>query len=55
MLAARVYVNINQRLLKATSWYELFAPLSNLRSGVFFCKVYTFGLRQHVPAGLLCL
>ena len=28
----------NQRLLRATSWYELFAPLSNLRSGVFFAK-----------------
>ena len=42
----------NQRLLRATSWYEFFAPLSNLRSGVF-CKVYTFGRWQHVPAQLL--
>ena len=28
----------NQRLLRATSWYELFAPLSNLQSGVFAAK-----------------
>ena len=36
--ANRVYYLLNrnnQRLLRATSWYELFAPLSNLRSGVF--------------------
>ena len=44
----------NQRLLRATSWYELFAPLSNLQSGVF-CKVYTFVRRPHVPEKLLCL
>ena len=44
----------NQRLLRATSWYELFAPLSNLQSGVF-CKVYTFVRRLHVPEKLLCL
>ena len=32
----------NQRLLRTTSWYELFPSLSNLRSG-FLCKVYTLG------------
>ena len=42
----------NQRLLRATSWYELFAPLSNLQSGVF-CKVYTFVRRLHAPEKLL--
>ena len=44
----------NQRLLRATSWYELFAPLSNLQSGVF-CKGYTFVRQLHAPEKLLCL
>ena len=30
-------IDEHQRLLRATSWYELFAPLSNLRSA-FFAK-----------------
>ena len=42
----------HQRLLRATSWYELFVPLSNLRSGDL-CKVYTFVPRLHLPAQLL--
>ena len=44
--------NKNQRLLRAISWYELFASLSNLRSGVL-CKGYTFVRILHVPAQLL--
>ena len=44
----------NQRLHRATSWYELFVPLSNLRSGDL-CKVDTFVRRLHLPAPLLCL
>ena len=45
---------LNQRILRATSWYELFAALSNLQYGVL-CKVYTFVRRLHVPEKLLCL
>ena len=47
-----LYQEEDQRLLRATSWYELFAPLSNLQSGVL-CKVYTFVRRLHVPEKLL--
>ena len=34
--------NNYQRLLRATSWYELFAPLSNLQSGVFCIVIPLF-------------
>ena len=45
-------LHVDQRLLRATSWYELFALLSNLKSGIL-CKVYTFGRRLHVPEKLV--
>ena len=51
-ISVKLIIENNQRLLKATSWFELFALLSNLQSGIL-CKVYTFGRRLHAPEKLL--
>ena len=45
----RIKMDSNQRLLRATSWYELFAPLSNLLQSGVLCKAYTFVRKLHAP------